>query len=145
VYQEQVMQIFRELAGYSLGRADLVRRAMAKKKHDVMNKEREYFIYGKTDDNGNVECVGALKKGVSEMLVYLEIEKRRKILAALEEEAASPEFWNNQAKAKENIANIVDTTPKHMVTEPVSIDEDILSEGDVTEDDDAWVDSILNG
>jgi DNA polymerase-3 subunit alpha len=66
VYQEQVMQIFRELAGYSLGRADLVRRAMAKKKHDVMNKEREYFIYGKTDDNGNVECVGALKKGVSE-------------------------------------------------------------------------------
>lgn len=47
--------------------------------------------------------IAALKKGVSEMLVYLEIEKRRKILSALEEEAASPEFWNNQAKAKENI------------------------------------------
>ena len=47
--------------------------------------------------------IATLKKGVTEMLVYLEIEKRRKILASLEEEAASPEFWNNQAKAKENI------------------------------------------
>ena len=46
VYQEQVMQICRELAGYSYGRADLVRRAMAKKKHDVMEKERESFIQG---------------------------------------------------------------------------------------------------
>ena len=45
VYQEQVMQIVRDLAGYSLGRADLVRRAMGKKKLDVMAKEREYFIY----------------------------------------------------------------------------------------------------
>lgn len=43
VYQEQVMQIFRKLAGYSLGRADIVRRAMSKKKHDVMEKEREIF------------------------------------------------------------------------------------------------------
>jgi len=46
VYQEQVMQVFRTLAGYSLGRADIVRRAMAKKKHDVMNREREFFIEG---------------------------------------------------------------------------------------------------
>ena len=46
VYQEQVMQIFRKLAGYSLGRADIVRRAMGKKKIDVMNKEREVFIEG---------------------------------------------------------------------------------------------------
>lgn len=46
VYQEQVMQIFRDLAGYSLGRADLVRRAMGKKKIDVMNKEREIFVKG---------------------------------------------------------------------------------------------------
>ena len=43
VYQEQVMQIVRDLAGYSLGRSDLMRRAMAKKKHDVMEQEREYF------------------------------------------------------------------------------------------------------
>ena len=49
VYQEQVMQIFRELAGYSLGRADIVRRAMSKKKHDVMEREREIFINGLTD------------------------------------------------------------------------------------------------
>ena len=46
VYQEQVMQIFRDLAGYSLGRADIVRRAMGKKKIDVMNKEREVFVQG---------------------------------------------------------------------------------------------------
>lgn len=42
VYQEQVMQIFRSLAGYSLGRADIVRRAMSKKKHDVMEREKRY-------------------------------------------------------------------------------------------------------
>lgn len=46
VYQEQVMQICRELGGYSYGRADLVRRAMSKKKHDVMEKEREAFVGG---------------------------------------------------------------------------------------------------
>ncbi|MDO4847819.1 MAG: DNA polymerase III subunit alpha [Clostridiaceae bacterium] len=46
VYQEQVMQIFRSLAGYSFGRADIVRRAMSKKKHDVMEKERATFIEG---------------------------------------------------------------------------------------------------
>lgn len=65
VYQEQVMQIFRSLAGYSFGRADIVRRAMAKKKKDVMEREREYFIYGKKDDDGNTECVGAVNNGVS--------------------------------------------------------------------------------
>ena len=46
VYQEQVMQIVRELAGYSLGRSDMVRRAMSKKKEDVMKKERKNFIHG---------------------------------------------------------------------------------------------------
>ena len=46
IYQEQVMQVFRELAGYSYGRADIVRRAMSKKKHDVMEKERSAFIEG---------------------------------------------------------------------------------------------------
>lgn len=46
VYQEQVMQIFRELAGYSFGRADVVRRAMSKKKHDVMERERSAFVDG---------------------------------------------------------------------------------------------------
>jgi len=66
VYQEQVMQVFRALAGYSLGRADIVRRAMAKKKHDVMRKEREFFIYGEKDKDGNVVTEGALKRGVSE-------------------------------------------------------------------------------
>ncbi len=61
VYQEQVMQIFRELAGYSYGRADVVRRAMSKKKQDVMDEERKNFIYGIEG-----ECDGALKRGVDE-------------------------------------------------------------------------------
>lgn len=63
VYQEQVMEICRKIAGYSYGRADLVRRAMAKKKHDVMQKEREVFLYGiKGDEN----CTGAVAHGVDE-------------------------------------------------------------------------------
>ena len=66
VYQEQVMQIFRTLAGYSFGRADIVRRAMSKKKHDVMEKERKNFVYGLTNEDGTVECVGAVKNGVDE-------------------------------------------------------------------------------
>ena len=66
VYQEQVMQIFRSLAGYSLGRADIVRRAMAKKKHDVMARERDAFIYGEKDKDGNVLCEGAVNRGVPE-------------------------------------------------------------------------------
>ena len=60
VYQEQVMEIVRALAGYSYGRSDLVRRAMSKKKHDVMAKEREYFVHG-TDG-----VVGAVANGVPE-------------------------------------------------------------------------------
>ncbi|MBQ9375633.1 MAG: DNA polymerase III subunit alpha [Ruminococcus sp.] len=61
VYQEQVMQIFRTLAGYSYGRADIVRRAMAKKKHDVLENERKAFIYGEEG-----QCCGAVAKGVPE-------------------------------------------------------------------------------
>ena len=66
VYQEQVMQIFRELAGYSMGRSDLVRRAMSKKKVSVMVEERKNFIYGITDDDGNEIVKGAIKNGVDE-------------------------------------------------------------------------------
>ncbi len=62
VYQEQVMQICRKIGGYSYGRADLVRRAMAKKKKEVMEKERNAFIYG-TETN----C-GAVNNGVSESI-----------------------------------------------------------------------------
>ncbi len=62
VYQEQVMQICRDIGGYSYGRADLVRRAMAKKKKEVMEKERNAFVYG-TETN----C-GAIKNGVSEKI-----------------------------------------------------------------------------
>ena len=66
VYQEQVMQIVRDLGGYSYGRSDLVRRAMSKKKMDVMLEEKEYFIHGKTDDDGNVEIAGCVRNGVPE-------------------------------------------------------------------------------
>ena len=64
IYQEQVMQIFRSLAGYSYGRADIVRRAMSKKKHDVMEKERKNFIYGIVREDGTVECDGCVKRGI---------------------------------------------------------------------------------
>ncbi len=64
VYQEQVMQIFRELAGYSLGRADIVRRAMSKKKKDVMERERDIFINGLTDENGSVTVEGCVRRGI---------------------------------------------------------------------------------
>ncbi len=63
VYQEQVMQIFRDLAGFSYGRSDLVRRAMSKKKHDVMEQERQAFVYGQSGDSG---CVGCVANGVDE-------------------------------------------------------------------------------
>lgn len=66
IYQEQVMQIFRELAGYSYGRADIVRRAMSKKKLDVLKMERENFIYGKVNDDGTVQCQGAVNRGIDE-------------------------------------------------------------------------------
>ncbi len=62
VYQEQVMQIVRDLGGYTLGRSDLVRRAMSKKKQYVMEKERANFIYGNAEEN----VPGCIAKGISE-------------------------------------------------------------------------------
>lgn len=64
VYQEQVMAIVRELAGYSYGRADLVRRAMAKKKKEKMEKEREIFINGKLNEDGSIDVPGCVRNGV---------------------------------------------------------------------------------
>ena len=66
VYQEQVMEIVRKLGGYSMGRSDMVRRAMSKKKHKVMEEERKNFIYGITDENGHVEVPGCVRNGISE-------------------------------------------------------------------------------
>lgn len=63
VYQEQVMQIVRDLAGYTYGRSDLVRRAMSKKKDDVMEKERQNFIYGNAEEG----IEGCVSKGISEV------------------------------------------------------------------------------
>lgn len=64
VYQEQVMQVFRTLAGYSYGRADVVRRAMSKKKRDVMESERDIFVNGLKDENGNYIINGAVRNGI---------------------------------------------------------------------------------
>ena len=64
VYQEQVMQIVRDLAGYTLGRSDLLRRAMSKKKGDVMQKERQNFVYGNPDEG----VPGCLANGISEQV-----------------------------------------------------------------------------
>ncbi|SHH19796.1 DNA polymerase-3 subunit alpha [Caloranaerobacter azorensis DSM 13643] len=66
VYQEQVMQIVRDIGGFSMGRSDLVRRAMGKKKMEVMERERQHFIYGKLNENGEVEIPGAIRNGVDE-------------------------------------------------------------------------------
>lgn len=66
VYQEQVMQIVRDLAGYSYGRSDLIRRAMSKKKHDVMAMERANFVNGIVDEKGNITVPGAVRNGISE-------------------------------------------------------------------------------
>ena len=77
VYQEQVMQIFRELAGYSLGRADIVRRAMSKKKHDVMEREKQIFVEGLVNERGEVEVEGCLRRGIDRKLalsIFSEIE-----------------------------------------------------------------------
>ena len=68
VYQEQVMEICRELAGYSYGQADLVRRAMSKKKHEVMRLEREKFIHGSRREDGSLESEGAIARGVPEAI-----------------------------------------------------------------------------
>jgi DNA polymerase III subunit alpha len=68
IYQEQVMQIVRDVAGYSMGRSDLVRRAMSKKKIDVMQEERKNFIYGSVDEGGNVVVKGAIHNGMDEKI-----------------------------------------------------------------------------
>lgn len=66
LYQEQVMNICRDIAGFSYGRADIIRRAMSKKKAKEMENERQAFIFGEKDEKGNVVCHGALAAGISE-------------------------------------------------------------------------------
>ncbi|HIU34998.1 MAG TPA: DNA polymerase III subunit alpha [Candidatus Fimenecus excrementigallinarum] len=66
IYQEQVMEVFRSLAGYSFGRADIVRRAMSKKKHKVMEEERHNFIYGLKNADGSTACCGCIANGIDE-------------------------------------------------------------------------------
>lgn len=82
VYQEQVMQIVQKLAGYSLGRADVVRKAMGKKKHDVMNAEKEVFLYGnkKAFDEGKDKnyAPGCVANGIPEEVaqeIWSQMEK----------------------------------------------------------------------
>ena len=65
VYQEQIMEIVRSLAGYSYGRSDKLRKMMAKKKMKEMIAEREIFLNGKLDENGNIEIPGCVRNGIS--------------------------------------------------------------------------------
>ncbi len=66
VYQEQVMQIVRTLAGFSMGRADEVRRAMSKKKAKEMQRARQSFIYGEDNDDGTIRYMGCVRNGIDE-------------------------------------------------------------------------------
>ena len=66
VYQEQVMQIVRTLAGFSMGRADEVRRAMSKKKAKEMQKARQSFIYGEDNEDGSIRFMGCVRNGIDE-------------------------------------------------------------------------------
>lgn len=66
VYQEQVMQIVREIGGYSMGQSDILRRAMSKKQADVMTEQKDIFINGQVDERGQVIIEGALRRGVDE-------------------------------------------------------------------------------
>lgn len=96
VYQEQVMQIFRTLAGYSLGRADIVRRAMSKKKKDVMEREQEIFLNGLVREDGTIEVEGCLRRGVDR-------ESAVSILKEMES-FASYAFNKSHAAAYANVA-----------------------------------------
>ena len=106
VYQEQVMQIVRDLAGYSLGRADLVRRAMGKKKLDVMAKERENFVHGKLDENGNIEMRGDVYSREEEIPFSEVLERYQRFSEkadALLQRRGKTRFPNND---KNNIKNL---------------------------------------
>ena len=78
VYQEQVMEIVRELAGYTYGRSDLVRRVMSKKKMAEMLKEQEYFVHGKIGSDGEIEIPGCVRNGIPQKAadeIYSQMEK----------------------------------------------------------------------
>lgn len=124
VYQEQVMQICRELAGFSYGRADLVRRAMSKKKASVMQKEREHFIYGLKNKDGTIECTGCIANDIPESVAN-EIFDEMSAFAAYafnKSHAAAYAYisyqtaWLKQHYPKEYMAalltSILDNTPK---------------------------------
>lgn len=68
VYQEQVIEIVRKLAGFSMGQADQVRRAMSKKKEKDMIKAKKEFLYGIDDENGNIVVPGAIRNGIEEKI-----------------------------------------------------------------------------
>lgn len=96
VYQEQVMQIFQVLAGFSLARADVVRKAMSKKQKDILDNENHYFIYGCHDAARGIDIEGTLVKGIS-----LEVSKK---LIDLMESFASYAFNRSHAAAYAYIA-----------------------------------------
>ena len=78
VYQEQVMEIFKEIAGYSIKNIDLIRKAISKKKFDIMQKERQFFIFGRVEKEEYLNCDGAVNRGIDEKtaaLIFDNLEK----------------------------------------------------------------------
>lgn len=69
IYQEQVMQIYRDFAGFSMGRSDIVRKAMSNKDRSILDKENNIFKYGLKDENGNYQIKGALNNGFKEDVI----------------------------------------------------------------------------
>ena len=108
------MQIVRDLGGYSYGRSDLVRRAMSKKKMDVMLEEKEYFIHGKLDENGEVEIAGCVRNGIPEnvaeeifnqMVSFAEYAFNKSHAAAYAVVAYEKEVAKIEAKMKKEVEN----------------------------------------
>ena len=94
VYQEQVMQIVRDLAGYSMGRSDLVRRAMAKKKQDVMAREKEIFVDGQVDERrGDRARLRAPRRVRGGGRAYLRRDDRLRQLRIQQEPTPRPTRW----------------------------------------------------
>ena len=81
VYQEQVMKIFREVAGYSFGRTDLVRKAITEKNFTLIEKERDIFLFGFKNNNDEVESIGAVNLGVDKLVAEQIFDKLTKFSA----------------------------------------------------------------
>lgn len=112
VYQEQVMQIFRDLAGYSFGRADLVRRAMGKKKLDVMNKERQIFVEGALKNNIDEKSANKIFDEMAEFAKYAFNKSHAAAYAVIAYQTAYLKAHYPQAFMAASMNSIIGNLPK---------------------------------